>query len=610
MATNRYTQLTPASFNPLSMEEILAVPLAKQQRHDQLQMAAMQEGMFDNPFLDTDMEVVQTGISEIKDGLTSIEDELATKGISRGLTRKMLELKRRKQEFLSPTGIGGKAAANYTAYHQNVKDIMDNKNASMSDKADQIRAAKQRYDMTGGVAEGANYNPYQGFDSYNIPEFLMDVGENLEPFITQTSGWRKSQDGTYWTNGTTKTTTLPLEVVENALMSAAASNPDLVDYLARKAEINPTFDPMSVLATSVKGAAPQFVQYGREYSEDMKFTPSGQLGGFGGRNTSFRPNTLNPGTQPESSPLNTSLLRGFLNPEITAKSAMSKITPGLSPGGFNRDVTVERPKDYDITKYASKDQIKLWREFGQQVIPGFNIKKREDQEQLADIIDQVSSEFGTSQITYNTLDPTVENLAGLLEGQKTAAMTATINSANKRKADAFYVDPQDPSKVITYKDLIEQYGTKDSQGRKDVEITSVEAVDAANSIPLFLGKSYEAFIDDFRMPVQIQIKTPDGIKKFLQSRSPGDVSLANGDAWRAGKEINQITGKAKIIPGKIESAQLFNGDTDSVFDANIVYMGNGIYGVQEKKTGETYRITEEDLQENIYQKYKYAKPQK
>ena len=43
---NRFTNITQATYTPLSLQEIMAVPLAKQAQHDQLQAEMDAEGIY------------------------------------------------------------------------------------------------------------------------------------------------------------------------------------------------------------------------------------------------------------------------------------------------------------------------------------------------------------------------------------------------------------------------------------------------------------------------------------------------------------------------------------------------------------------------------------
>lgn len=168
MAVNRYTNLTPSDFNPLSLQEQMMVPLAKQKKHDAMLEQIVKSGAFDVNRLKVDDELVNQNITSLKDRLANIENDLLERGVSSGLSKKLLQLKRDRDMFLSNEGIGGKAQNAYDAYNQNVKDIRGNRYIKPQDADKFIAYGLKRYNDSKGVAAGQTYNPYSGAASVEV----------------------------------------------------------------------------------------------------------------------------------------------------------------------------------------------------------------------------------------------------------------------------------------------------------------------------------------------------------------------------------------------------------------------------------------------------------
>lgn len=181
MAVNRYTNLTPANFNPLSLQEQMMIPLAKQKKHDALMADVAKSGVFDVNRLEVDDPLVSNRINELRGQFAGIEDELLEKGVSSGLTRRLLNLKRDRDNFLSNTGIGGKAEAAYKAYQQNVKNIRSNRNIKPQDADKFINYAYKRYTDSGGVDADAVYNSYNGAASVAVGDKSREIASRMKP---------------------------------------------------------------------------------------------------------------------------------------------------------------------------------------------------------------------------------------------------------------------------------------------------------------------------------------------------------------------------------------------------------------------------------------------
>jgi hypothetical protein len=539
---NRYTNLTPASFNPLSLEEIMMVPLAKQQRHDQLQMTAMQEGMFDTPYLDTDSAIVEQGVTEIKEGLTGIEDELASKGISRGAVRKMLELKRKKQEFLSPSGIGGKAASNYAAYQQNVKDIMSNSKADPQDQMRQIAYAKARYDQTGGVAEGYNYNPYTGYNTVDINKKLVEYGSKIKPIVQETFGWTLDEDsGMWWKNGQS-TKQLPDDVIMSALAQAAATDSEIRDYLISRSQVDPGFDPAKELMNSIQGVTPLFRQNEYKRIQDFKYQPEWARGGQGNEALSF--NSLEgkiSGVNDIYSNIDV-LVHPARKPSLI--QALGKAGHPGQPGG--NTVSFEHWQEFGVTE-AQKE---IWQEQGKKVIGSdFDINNIEDRKKLHEYLSAVAPFAGTRSV--NIIDVSSMPLGSIAEGvsKDEGKWKDAVNKRFNAPGTKFMANGK------FYNSKRELLKSLNLDPTKVKEVQNADGiVDWDNMLYTNLNKSERQWKGDFDQPIASTLLDGSGNPvQIYMSRKDSDMG-GNPNVRKAYRYLNEVVSSIRttpLIPEKI-----------------------------------------------------------
>lgn len=111
--SNRYTSLTTSKFDPLSLDEIMAVPLYKQKKHDELDQLGMEANASlkldpDSKFYNTAQELK----SKMDEKFTNLSSELAKNGYNPNMRSKFLGLKKEYDDLNSPMGLAGQINAN------------------------------------------------------------------------------------------------------------------------------------------------------------------------------------------------------------------------------------------------------------------------------------------------------------------------------------------------------------------------------------------------------------------------------------------------------------------------------------------------------------------
>lgn len=124
---NRYSQITPSQFNPLSLQEIMATPLMQRQKHDQLlaQQEVLRQGLAKtNPHEKYYDEAVKLK-NDLNSKILSQAELLAKEGVNPNSQADFLSLNREYQDTMSPTGKLGMINAHNVNLQATYKNYID-----------------------------------------------------------------------------------------------------------------------------------------------------------------------------------------------------------------------------------------------------------------------------------------------------------------------------------------------------------------------------------------------------------------------------------------------------------------------------------------------------
>jgi len=124
---NRYSQITPSEFNPLSLQEVMVTPLMQRQKHDQLlaQQEMLKQGLAKVNPLDVHLNEALKYKSDIENKLTAQAELLSREGINPNTQGDFLALNREYQNLVSPTGKLGQINAAKQVYAKNLNDYLE-----------------------------------------------------------------------------------------------------------------------------------------------------------------------------------------------------------------------------------------------------------------------------------------------------------------------------------------------------------------------------------------------------------------------------------------------------------------------------------------------------
>lgn len=187
---NRYTRTSASTFNPLSLQDLLMVPMYKQGLHDQVLGSAEELSSIKLNYLDKDAELVD----EFKSGYNKELDELTTdileKGVNGRSKSRLSSLSTKRKKWLEE-GEGASAQANYARFADNKKDLEKMYQTGKISRDKYQAGIQQSLNQYKGVAAGDTYSPFNAvLDSdYDdkAREIARDISNNPHK-ITSLSG--------------------------------------------------------------------------------------------------------------------------------------------------------------------------------------------------------------------------------------------------------------------------------------------------------------------------------------------------------------------------------------------------------------------------------------
>ena len=178
---NRYTSVSTGSFKPLSLQEIMMIPLAKQKQHDEAQSAANEYAALQASSLEQDREAVTERLESLRGDANKITATLLDRGVDRNTMAQLNELKRKKEKEFGQQGFIGAAQANYNTASAFVKDLAEKKERQAGwgpGKAKQW-AQGQVAAFKGTDAGNGKFNSFSGKELNQFVDGNKWINENL-----------------------------------------------------------------------------------------------------------------------------------------------------------------------------------------------------------------------------------------------------------------------------------------------------------------------------------------------------------------------------------------------------------------------------------------------
>lgn len=180
---NRYSQITPSQFQPLSLQEIMVTPLMQRQKHDQLvaQQEMLRQGLAKVDPLDVHMNEALNVKSQMENKLRSQADLLSREGINPNTQGDFLALNREYQNLISPTGRLGQINAAKQVYAKNFNDYLEDAQKTKGWSRERALANWNKFSK--------QYTGFEGDKIANIGQLgapkYIDVAERVQNYAKE-----------------------------------------------------------------------------------------------------------------------------------------------------------------------------------------------------------------------------------------------------------------------------------------------------------------------------------------------------------------------------------------------------------------------------------------
>lgn len=250
---NRFSKMTTSTYQPLSMQEIMAVPMAMQKQHDDLQLKADEAALLDAKYGTADKEGAMARVSELRSKANDISNSLGDTGFDKNLLRKFKALKAETDLEYGKNGYLGVVESNAVAQSKFVNDLATDKARQAGWSPQEAKAWAQRQVSEFGPSRNGDgsYNTFSGRElvtKFEGEDELLDaaierVAEQVTPatIALVKSGGLGALEKAYRTRTIEKKDYITLM---DAMVTSASTNPDLIRSLRQEAEMYGIEDPL------------------------------------------------------------------------------------------------------------------------------------------------------------------------------------------------------------------------------------------------------------------------------------------------------------------------------------------------------------------------------
>lgn len=224
--------ISTASFKPLSLDEIMMVPLAKQAADDQLVMDMDVLDAMKTNALGADKTYVNAQSDALDSELAGIRDNLMTGGVDRGMINKFKALRTRKNKEFSVNGRTGQANAAYNQMQLNKKNIQNRSDLDAETKRLGLLEAEQAYTDAGGVLSDAQYTDFAGQGTVDYMGDARKIGSQINPQqIAEPLGLQYDSEAGAYKDVNNKTVILTREQIQRVTYDSLRNDVNTMAYL-------------------------------------------------------------------------------------------------------------------------------------------------------------------------------------------------------------------------------------------------------------------------------------------------------------------------------------------------------------------------------------------
>lgn len=234
-------RVSTSSFKPLSLDEIMMVPLAKRKMEDDFLANTDKINQLEASTLAGDSEEAQAVLGGMKERAGALSDEILKKGFSRGQMNKLRGLRNEVNSEYGSQGFIGNAVANkkaFAAYSQNLLKNKDNRGGYSAAEAQQWAASQLQGFKTKN--DDGSFNSFSGSqmaEKIDEDKFMKDVVTSVAEKVTPVTAslLKNSPLPFQYIMQSGKINSKDRNTIMRAMLSSAQTNPDLINHLKQQA---------------------------------------------------------------------------------------------------------------------------------------------------------------------------------------------------------------------------------------------------------------------------------------------------------------------------------------------------------------------------------------
>lgn len=548
MRVNRYSRVSPSQFNPLSMQEIFTVPLAKQKLHDQAQAQLDELGLFDINRLDADDDTAREYINEYKNRIDSQVDSIMNQGITHQTNRNIRKLLNDKNKWMSNDGVGGKIQSNYNAY-QDYKSKLDK---ALEDG----KLGNERYNALLNQAT-AKYEGVVNDGRLNLESVAnrVDVAKKLKPYvkdvmsnpdsIESNTGFKYDPNSGMFINvkqGTTTTKEGLMEIIAN---NFAKTDPEIMNYLNQRERLGfeKSEDVISNIAKTFEGGYSV-----NEYRQDLtgKYPPEWMAN----NDKPDEPNNPSYEELPQQTynlPVNQlSQSMGKMTDYYEGSTAYISPTTGISGGGTGYMVKVDDNKREEYYNSLPEQQRDIYSKIYESLKSRGKLPKNKNPKDLTlnQYVDKFSEEAVNAINKYLEKNKKYTQSTKLItNGQNSEYNGNAILSSKSLNevSNAWYSQRSNRSYLIDGE--LKSWDQLDSKTQELLNDKDSK-VNGYLSPKNFMRLNYNGSQNSDAMASMISIITPDG-QQIMATRGRSEI---NSPAYKSDMKFNEIWSNTNSLP--------------------------------------------------------------
>ena len=620
MATNRYTDITPAVYDPMSMQEIMMAPMLKRKQHDQVSadLSALDAELAKIDPLEVHTEYAKAERAKLADQIQQQAETLASQGYNNNTASNLLKFNRQFQETISPTGSIGRVNNAKKVYLKNFEDYIENatKNKGWS-REDAIRNWNQyeKQNYTGFDSEGnvVNIGQFGAPEKVDLMQKLKDVksilGEQVVKEISNGNySFARQEDGS-------------LAVVNKNGRRIETSNAPNIQNALNMLQ-NELYDPNSAWSQSIKFEGLDPTSYVSQINSGMNAMLTNKVTDNRTQSISFAgvkntkdieeesniPSVTEPVTEFNTGRANLSSSLSKIGTEKSSKKLKQYIgrIGSTGPGGFYKGDT---SGDIFTEKDLSKSEL-------QEYDVMYNAMVN------SGLIDKSKPKFAKENITQ--IQQYIDNTKDFSYSNKILKPTAVDNDLQKplvfTPKKGYDMSTHLTQEVSSGRRTMIDKNTQEKIDLKDYPGAKIEYVGMVSPSNVLTKNDKTTLNDDsFVIPHVVQIVYKDGnVEKRKEVYMDRDAEEMKKPEFKASKVIKNVTLNGKKAPGLINKysgselgdVNLKEIQTQYVPEQNgyiVKYTAkNGGDFMKTDGNGQPLIISEEQLQNEIYEVYNKA----